>query len=157
MGERHVGKAMKVFWGMVLILILGAEPGWAALGEPEASVKADGQVLQGQIRAEEHEGYRIHQISDAHGGVVREYVSPAGKVFGVAWQGRFVPNLRQLLGSYFSDLQAYAQAQRGRHGGPLVIEKDNWVLISGGHMGGYQGRAYVINLLPAQLTPEVVQ
>jgi hypothetical protein len=148
---------MKVLWGMMLILILGAAPGWAALGEPESSVRADGQILRGQIRQEVHPGYRVHQISDASGCVVREYVSPAGKVFGVSWQGPFVPNIQQLLGTYFTYLQQYAQAQTGRHGGPLIIQKYDFVFVSGGHMRGYHGRAYVPSLLPTNLTPEVVQ
>jgi hypothetical protein len=141
----------------LLVLILGAPPVWAALGEPESSVSADRQFLRGQIREEVHEGYRLHGIADASGGVVREYVSPAGKVFGVSWQGPFLPSMRQLLGSYFSYLQQYAQAQTGHHGGPLIIQKDNFVFTSGGHMRWYHGRAYVPSLLPTNLSPEVVQ
>ena len=148
---------MRTFWGVLLILVLGAAPGWAALGEPESSVSADRQFLRGQIREEVHPGYRLHQITDASGGVVREYVSPAGKVFAVSWQGPFVPNLQQLLGSYFPYLQQYAQAQTGRRGGPLLIQNENFVFTSGGHMRGYHGRAYVPSLLPTNLTPEVVQ
>src|SRR5208282_6048797 len=157
MQERHGWKSMRTFGGVLLILILGAVPGWAALGEPESSVSADQQILRGQLRDEIHPGYRLHQITDASGSVVREYVTPAGKVFGVSWQGPFVPNMQQLLGSYFPYLQQYAQAQTGRHGGPLIIQKGNFVFSSGGHMRGYQGRAYVINLFPTNLSPEVVQ
>jgi len=141
----------------LLILILGAIPSWAALGETEASVNADGQFLRGQIRSEAHPGYRIHQITNASGGVVREYVSSQGKVFGVSWQGPFVPNMRQLLGAYFVHLDRYAQAQTGRHGGPLIIQRDDFVFTTGGHMGYRHGHAYVPSLLPANLSPEVVQ
>jgi len=148
---------MRTFWGVLLILMLGVAPAWAALGESESSVSADRQFLRGQIRYEVHEGYRLHQITDATGGVVREYVSPAGKVFGVSWQGSFVPNMQQLLGSYFTYLQQYAQAQAGRHGGPLMIQNDKFVFTSGGHMRSYHGRAYVPSLLPTNLAPEVVQ
>ena len=157
MGERHGGKWMKVIGGMVLILIWGAAPGWAALGEPESSVSADGKVLQGQIRAEAHPGYRLCQITDSSGTVIREYVSPGGKIFGISWQGPFVPNMAQLLGSYFPYLQQYAQAQTGRRGGPLILRKDDFVFTSGGHMRAYHGRAYVISLVPTNLTPEVMQ
>jgi len=148
---------MRTFLGVLLILILGSAPGWAALGEPESSVSADQRILRGQIRAEVHEGYRLHQITDASGSVVREYVSPEGKVFGVSWQGPSVPNMQQLLGSYFTYLQQYAQAQTGRHGGPLIIQNDNFVFISGGHMRWRHGRAYVPSLLPTNLSPGVVQ
>jgi hypothetical protein len=148
---------MRTFLGVLLILILGAAPGWAALGELESSVSADGQFLRAQIREEVHPGYKLHQITDASGGVIREYVSPSGRVFGVSWQGPFVPNMQQLLGSYFTHLQQYAQAHTGRHGGPLIIKKDDFVFSSGGHMRSYHGRAYVPSLLPANLSPEVVQ
>lgn len=157
MAERHVGKGMKGFWGIMLILLLGAAPGWAALGEPESSVNADAQILRGQMREEVHPDYRVHQITDAAGDVVREYVSPAGKVFAVSWQGPFIPNMQQLLGASFPYLEQYAQAQTGRRGGPLMIQKDNFVFSSGGHMHGYHGRAYLVNLLPTRLSPEVVQ
>ena len=157
MEERHGWRSMRTLWGVLLILILGAAPAWAVLGEPESSVSADGQFLRGQIRDEVHEGYRLHQITDPSGAVVREYVSPAGKVFGISWQGPFVPNMQQLLGSYFTYLQQYAQAQTGRHGGPLIIQKNDFVFTSGGHMRWYHGRAYVPSLLPTNLSPEVVQ
>ena len=148
---------MRTFWGVLLILILGAAPAWAALGELESSVSADRQFLRGQIRVEVHPGYRLHEITGAHGGVVREYVSPAGKVFGVSWQGPFVPNMQQLLGSYFTYLQQHAQAQTGRQGGPLLIQNEDFVFTNGGHMRWYHGRAYVPSLLPTNLSPEVVQ
>lgn len=157
MAERHGWRSMRTFWGVLLILVLGVAPAWAVLGETESSVNADRQFLRGQIRDEVHEGYKLHQITDANGAVVREYVSPAGKVFGVSWQGPYVPNMQQLLGSYFPYLQQYAQAQTGRHGGPLMIQRDNFVFISGGHMRGYRGRAYVPSLLPTNVSPEVVQ
>ena len=69
MEERHGWGSMKTLGRVLLILILGAAPAWAALGEPESSVSADGQVLRGQIRDEVHEGYRLHQITDANGAV----------------------------------------------------------------------------------------
>jgi len=139
------------------MLMLGAPTLIGALGEPESSVSTDRKFLRGQVREEVHQGYRLHQITDANGAIVREYVSPAGRVFGVSWQGPYVPNLQQLLGSYFTYLQQYAQAQTGRHGGPLIIQKDNFVFTSGGHMRSYRGRAYLPSLLPTNLSPEVVQ
>jgi hypothetical protein len=141
----------------LLILTLGVAPAWAVLGEAESSVNLDQRLLRGQIRDEVHPAYRLHEITDAQGTVVREYVSPAGKVFGISWQGRYVPNLQQLLGSYFTHLQQYAQTQTGRHGGPLMIQKDNFVFSSGGHMRWSYGRAYVPSLLPTDVPPEVVQ
>ena len=148
---------MRTIWGVLLILMLGAASAWAALGEPEASVSVDQRVMRGQIRDLVRPGYKLHEITDASGSVVREYVSSAGTVFGVSWQGPFVPNMQQLLGTYFTHLQQYAQAQTGHHGGPLIIKKDNFVFTSGGHMRWFQGHAYVPSLLPTNLSAEVVQ
>ena len=156
MGERHGWRSMRTLGGVLFILILAA-PAWAALGEPESSVGADRQFLRGQIRHEDHATYRLHEITDATGATVREYVSPEGKVFGVSWHGPYLPNMQQLLGSYFLHLQQYAQAQTSRHGGPLIIQNDKFVFVSGGHMRSYHGRAYVPSLLPTNVTPEVVQ
>ena len=148
---------MRTFLGVLLILTLGAAPAWAVLGEQESSVSADRQFLRGQIRDEVHPGYRLHQIAAVNGAIVREYVSEAGKVFGVSWQGPYAPNMQRLLGSYFTYLQQYAQAQTGRHGGPLIIQRDDFVFTHGGHMRWPHGRAYVPSLLPTHLSPEVVQ
>jgi hypothetical protein len=120
-------------------------------------VSTDGQFLRGQVRDEVHQGYRLHIITDPGGTVVREYVSPAGIVFGISWQGPFVPNMQQLLGTYFTHLQQVEQSLTERHGGPLLIQKDNFVFISGGHMRSYRGRAYVPSLLPTNVSAEVVQ
>jgi len=157
MVERHGWRLMKSFGGLLLILILGAAPAWAVLGQPESTVGTDGQFLRGLVRDEAHEGYRLHLITDASGTVVREYVSPAGIVFGISWQGPFVPSMQQLLGTYFTHLQQYAQSQTRRHGGPLIIQNDNFVFSTGGHMRSYHGRAYVPSLLPTNVSPEVVQ
>jgi hypothetical protein len=148
---------MRSILGVLLILILGAVPVWAALGESEASVSADGRFQRAQIRQEVRKGYQLHEITDTNGTIVREFVSPAGKIFGISWQGPSVPNMQQFLGSYFTYLQQYAQSQTGRHGGPLIIRRYDFIFTSGGHMRSYRGCAYVPSLLPTNLSPEVVQ
>jgi hypothetical protein len=157
MQERHGSWFMKSSWGIFLVLILAVSPAWAVLGQPESTVSQDAEFLHGQTRDEVHPGYRLHLITDPSGTVVREFVSPAGVVFGIAWQGPFLPSMQQILGTYFSHLQEYAQAQTGRRGGPVTIQKSNFVLVSGGRMRSYRGRAYVPNLLPAGVSAEVVQ
>src|SRR5579862_6937239 len=152
MEERHVWRSIGSLAGILFALILAAAPAWAALGQPESTVNADGEFLHGLIRDEARQGYRIHLITDPAGTVVREYVSPAGVVFGIAWQGPFVPSMRRLLGAYFTHLQQFAQAQTTRHSGPLTIQKDNFFFTSGGHMRAYHGRAYVPSLLPGQVS-----
>ena len=137
-------------------LLLGATPAWAVLGQPASSVQSDQAYFRGMLEEVPRQGYAMHQISGPDGTVVREYVSPAGTVFGVSWQGPTMPNLSQLLGSYVADFHQASQSPHGRRG-PLVVRTDRVVIESGGHMRAFHGRAYVPNLVPNNLTEAVVQ
>jgi hypothetical protein len=149
---------MKITLGALLILILGAAPAWAVLGEYESSVSLDQQVLGGAHREEVRQGYKLHQITTADGTVVKEFVSPAGLVFGVTWQAPRMPNLQQLLGSKMTDLQTILQSQTRRYSrGPLIVRTDKLVFVSSGHMRSFHGHAYVPSLVPGNVNPEVVQ
>ena len=112
--------------------------------------------MRAQLHETPRQGYSIKELSAPDGKTIREFVSPAGLVFGVAWQGPTMPDLQQLLGSYFGQLQSAARPRRQR-GGPLVIQGKNFVLVSGGHMRSFRGFAYVPNLLPAGVPAEVVR
>lgn len=147
---------MKTAWAVLFAMLLGATPGWAVLGEYENSVTSDQQVMRGQLRTVAGQGYSLHQITAAGGAVVKEYVSPAGRVFGISWQGPAMPNLQQLLGSYFSEFQQAARRQARRRG-PVVLRTDKVVIVSAGHMRAFQGSAYVPSLLPENVTAEVVR
>ncbi len=147
---------MKIALGVLVGMLLGIAPAWAVLGEYESSVALDQQSMRGEVRAVVRQGYALHQIAAGNRAVVNEYVSPKGVVFGISWQGPTMPNLQQLLGSYFGDFQQAAQS-RTRRRGPLVVKTDKVVIESGGHMRFFNGRAYVPSLLPANVTPEVVQ
>jgi Protein of unknown function (DUF2844) len=147
---------MKTLFAVVLVLLLGSTPGWAVLGEYENSVATDQQRMHAQLRETAGQGFSVKQLSSANGHVVREYVSPAGLVFGVSWQSPTMPNLQQLLGSYFGQLQQAAQSKRQRRG-PLVVRTKDFVLVSGGHMRSFHGVAYIPSLLPANVSAEVVR
>ncbi len=149
---------MKTILGVLLILILGAAPAWAVLGEYESSVSLDQQVFGGAHREEARQGYKLHEITTPDGTVVKEFVSPAGLVFGIRWQASHMPNLQQLMGSSMTELQAAMQSKTRRHtGGPLIVRTDKLVFVSGGHMRSFHGYAYVPSLVPGNVSPEVVQ
>lgn len=138
-----------------LALLLCALPALAALGGDSASVTRDQLTMQATLRSTQNPGYAVHELRAPSGNIVREYVSPQGKVFGVAWQGSFVPNFQQLLGTYF---QQFAQAGKShRRGSPLVIEQPGLVLYSGGHMRAYFGKAYVPSMLPQGVTADAIK
>lgn len=141
---------------VLLASLLEVGPAWAVLGEYEASVRSDQEHLRGELRAIAHQGYSVQQITSADSTVVKEYVSPAGLVFGISWQGPTMPNLQQLMGSYFAQFQQ-ASLSKVRRRGPLVLRTDQLVVESGGHMRSFHGRAYLPGLLPNNVSGEVVR
>jgi len=147
---------MKGKLAILVILMMGASPAWAVLGDNAASVDSDAQALNGQHVIVAKAGFNLHQITMQDGSTVNEYVSPAGTVFAISWKSHFMPNLNQLLGSYLTNLQQGQRTQWIRRRA-VTIQGNDFVLTSFGRMGSFQGRAYVPSLVPANLTAEVVQ
>ena len=141
------------------LLIAAATPAWASLGGDAASVQADQVHMQGSRRTMVAKSYTVHEIQAATGTVVREFVSPEGKVFGVAWQGPWPPDMRQVLGSYFDQFVQAAKSRGGARMGrrPLVINQPGLVVQTGGHMRAFAGRAYVPEMLPSGVGAENIQ
>jgi hypothetical protein len=132
---------------------------YASLGGDMTSVRDDQAKLQGTLRTTGKDSYDVHEIQAASGAVLREYVSRSGAVFGVAWQGRTHPDLRQVLGASYDQYVKSVQAQRAqRHGhGPLLIQAPGLVVQTGGHMGALTGMAYLPQSLPPGVRPEDIQ
>ena len=154
-----------VYWRMLptsrlsflLGLVLTATvPAFGTLGENVSSVSADQAHLKATVRVIARQFYSVHEMRTPVGTLVRQYVSPSGMVFGVSWQG-FSPDLQQLLGSYFDQYIAAANAQPGRHGRGVHIETGDLVLDTGGHMRFAVGRAFLRNKLPQGVSPDDVQ
>jgi Protein of unknown function (DUF2844) len=142
-----------------LIIAAAPQPAWASLGGDTASVQADQIHLQGRRVMRVAETYTVHEIQGTSGTVVREYVSSDGKVFGIAWQGPWIPDMRQLLGSYFDQ---YARANQAKTGarirrGPVLINEPGLVVQIGGHPRAFAGRAYVPEMLPSGVRAESIQ
>src|SRR5487761_1351095 len=147
---------MKTALAVLASMFLLAAPSWAVLGQPVQSVHSDQIRLHGQLRSISRQGYSVQQITAADGTVIKEYVSPAGVVFGVSWQGVAMPDLSQLLGYYFPQFQ-HASRSAVRRRQALVVLTDRLVVESGGHMRAFRGRAYVPGLLPNNISPAVVK
>jgi hypothetical protein len=143
----------------VLGCLFAALPLWAALGGDAATVQADQVHLQGSLRTIAAQEYSVQEIQSASGTTVREYVTSSGKVFAVAWQGPWPPDLRQLLGSYFDPYIKAARAQNSSRIGrrPLAINQAGLVVQIEGHPRAYAGRAYVPDLLPSSMQVEAIR
>ena len=141
-------------------MLMFALPSFAGLGEDISSVQADQAHMQGNLRTTQAQAYTVQEIQAPTGIIVREYVSPTtGKVFGVAWQGSWPPDMRQILGNYFGQYQQALQAQANSHAGrrPLVIQQPGLILQAGGHARSFAGRAYIPEVLPQGVSAEVIR
>jgi hypothetical protein len=147
---------MKSILTVLLMLMMGSLPAWAALGDDVSSVNSDVRALGGQHQMVAKVGYNLHQITASDGSMVKEFVSPEGKVFGISWHGHFMPNLQQLLGTHMTDLQQGQRTQFVRRRA-VTIQTDSFVFSSFGRLRSFHGRAYVPSLIPSNLTAEVVQ
>jgi Protein of unknown function (DUF2844) len=147
----HVG--LKYGWvsGAAGIAVLWSCIASATLGEPESSIGAEAQLGQASIKETDRATYRVHEIQQPSGTLIREYVGAAGKVFAVTWHGPFTPDLQQSLGSYFDEYKAQARAGRQDRNHVQVRENDLVVQI-GGHMRAYSGLAYLPQAMPSGVT-----
>ena len=140
----------------VLLGLCHAGEATAALGEPQASIRADVQRMKAAApRVQADSGYTMHELQDANGVRVREYVSSAGVVFALSWSGPFKPDFQQLLGQYFG---AYASAPRspGSDRNHLALDTGTLVVRAGGRQRGFFGRAWAPALVPAGVDPAVL-
>lgn len=157
-------KCAVVNWALAgAVLLAFSTPAFAVLGDNAASVLSDQARMKGTLRSVDNQTYIMHEITASYGAKVREYVTPGGVVFGVAWDGQFPPNLDQLLGPYFQQLQQATAQQRTqdeqtgqsshqRRGGASVVQTSGLVFVQTGHMHSFHGMAYVPQLIPQGVT-----
>lgn len=95
--------------------------------------------------------YTLHEVLLESGTSVREYATPAGRVFAVVWRGPVLPDLKALLGDYFKTFKVETDQSRlaGRRGSPVNIEGGELVVRSNGRMRNFFGYAYAPDLIPA--------
>jgi hypothetical protein len=141
---------------LVLATLLAAPAARAALGDVEATVEADRLAMHAMQQTTRTPKFTMHELRAPSGTTVREYVSPAGTVFGVAWQGPTLPDLRQLLGAHFDEYVAAAAARRDRRS-PLLVQLPGLVVQSAGHMRSFVGKAYVPQALPPGVAAEDIR
>jgi hypothetical protein len=129
--------------------LLGQSPACAGLGGNAASVTSDANELGGVAHSAAGPRYATVEIGMDNGVHVREFMTPDGLVFAVAWDGPAPPDLRPLLGTSFG---AYARAltalkQPGLRRS-LRIAAPELVVETAGHLRAYRGRAYLPALIP---------
>lgn len=134
-------------------------PAFAALGASTDSVHEDKARMQAYLTTVARGTYTVHELTSPLGVVVREYSSPSGRVFAVSWQGHFMPDMRNLLGTYFERYAMAATTQRKRVQGRsfLAVKQSSFVVESVGHLREYSGRAYDPTLMPSGVSADDLQ
>jgi hypothetical protein len=154
-GEPQRRRRLTALAGGALALAC-AMPAGATLGLAESSIEVDRSQMHAVAIREAKTSYVVHTLTIGED-VVREYVAPGGAVFGVAWTGPSLPNLRQLLGAdQFKTYTTSPHRQRGGRG-HLIVQEGNLVVESNGRARAFHGRAYLTNALPAGVTTDDVQ
>lgn len=120
----------------------------ATLGGDVASVAANEQHLVAAKQVQKLASGELHILQLPSGIVVHEYVSSTGAVYAVTWRGSRMPDLRELLGPYFTQLSQRGSREPSGHHRMSMVGSD-LVLRSSGHRGSFVGRAWVPSLLPS--------
>ena len=139
-------------------LVLAASPfasALAGLGGDASSVKADRASLNGTLRVTSAPTFAVHEITTPSGLHVHEYLSSGGKVFAVSWRGPGIPDLRQMLGSYYEEFAQAANAPHYNHH-HLSVETPNVIVQSDGHTRSFFGCAWVPSLLPENFSVDQI-
>jgi len=152
--------------GLLSTMIALSGPVWATLGDNAASVLTDQARMKGTLNSVDKQTYVLHEITLTSGGKIREYVSPSGAVFAVAWDGQ-APNLQLLLGPYYAQAKQARQAQADQPAqdataapirrGPAAIETPGLVMYQSGRMRSFHGLAYIPQLIPQGVQPSDIR
>jgi hypothetical protein len=133
---------------------------FASLGGTVETIDADRVKMRAaQLRIIRTSAYSFHELQSPTGVTIREYYAPGGTVFGVAWEGPWPPDMRQLLGSYFEQFQRANNAARNtrRTRGVLVVNDGGLIVQIAGHARAFSGFAYAPGLLPPGVQPNVIR
>lgn len=141
--------ALTLVPGLVMAPFIFTSRAEAALGERATPASAARKAsAASQTTTAARSGYTVQEIKTGPTNI-REYITPSGIVFAVAWDGVAHPDLTPLLGSYLNGYrQALGQAKRQRGQRRFKVSSDKVVVEKWGHMRNLQGKAYVPSLIP---------
>lgn len=128
-------------------------PAHATLGGAYESVEKDRAHMTARASSARTASYSVHILTLANQGVIKEFTRRDGTVFAVAWRGPGRPDLRQLLGSSFEQMQSENLSSSGRRTRrPMSVGRSDLVVQSAGHPGAFWGFAYLPLSEPADFS-----
>ncbi|HUK56170.1 MAG TPA: DUF2844 domain-containing protein [Nitrospiria bacterium] len=148
-----------IAFGFLVVSLAAGRRAQATLGESSDSIASDQKALSAVQRATTaRKDYTVQEIqSDST--FIREYISPTGVVFGIAWNGLTRPDLTSLLGSYAAEYkEALRQTPRKPgHRRSSVVHTNRIIVEQWGHIRNMQGRAYAPALIPPGLSVDEIK
>jgi hypothetical protein len=144
--------------GLSVVIAVTVQQAQATLGESAASIESDRNVLSAVQRAKTvRDSFTVQEIQSGST-IVKEYISPSGIVFGIAWNGLIHPDLTQLLGTYAGEYEEALQQTPRQPGRRRIQVRTNRVVVDKwGHMRNLQGRAYVPALIPSGVSVDEIR
>lgn len=143
---------------LLVVVIAATYPAAAELGGNIDSVYRDSAHMSANVQVRLAEHYRIYEITTSVGTRIREFVSSDGRVFGIAWEGPFAPEMKQLLGKNYEEYEKALRAATTKYGRrPVSIHLQGLEFETGGHMAWYIGRAYIPLMMPSGATLQEIR
>jgi hypothetical protein len=149
---------LSVALGLGMAMFAPLQQAAAVLGESIDSIESDRRMLSAVRGATMvRDGYTVHEVSSG-ATLLREYVSPSGIVFAIAWNGLTHPDLALLLGTYAGEYEnALERTPRKRGQKALRVQADRVIVEKWGRMRNLQGRAYAPHLIPPGVSIDAIR
>jgi hypothetical protein len=153
-----MSSTLRFWWTAAVLAVAGSatQPASAALGADAASIGIDRVKAKASVRIRSGTLYTVHDLTTPSGTVVHEYLNANGKVFGVAWSGPAMPDLRQLLGDHFDTYAGASKSGRRGHSHRSLAHGD-LVVQSAGRLRAFSGKAYLQSLIPNGVAPDEIR
>ena len=124
-----------IFFLTVVLAVVLPRQAMATLGEGADSITKDRKAMSSvKATATRRPNYSIEEIT-SDSTLVREYLTPSGTVFALAWNGLIHPDLTTLLGSYageYKDAKLRTLKRHGQH--HLKVRASRVIVETWGHM-----------------------
>jgi hypothetical protein len=141
-----------------LFVLLTFMPAWAGLGDFESAIQNEKARMQARHSVAVMSLYSVHDLQNADGAHIRQYVGGDGRVFAVAWHTMYKPDLSSILGSSYPTYARSAREsvrkagiqRRFRHEGLDVV------IQATAHLNVFTGYAYRQSMLPSGFSPSTI-